>query len=288
MREEIGSNKKQKSEELAVDGQRHLEGTVEAAHQILASMNQELCNPSLWVPPTTRDHDPSLAAGGSGGGGGALDDARLRYKKSVDSLRDVISLISSSQTKPQEGDTITGTDNNGDQVEIQILEQRASELRENHDYVCKLKKALYGLKQAPCAWYDRLDKYLQQQGFKRGMADNNLYVKEEDWGGSVDDKKITSGGAFFFGSYLVSWLSKNKPSISSSTVEAKYIAVVSCCTQVLWMKQTLLDIKEVTKKNHHLKVLIDQLRDLVSDISMWQSPILCFCLNYKFHGRKMV
>ncbi|GLJ49238.1 hypothetical protein SUGI_1040000 [Cryptomeria japonica] len=130
MREEIGSNKKQKSEELAVDGQRHLEGTVEAAHQILASMNQELCNPSLWVPPTTRDHDPSLAAGGSGGGGGALDDARLRYKKSVDSLRDVISLISSSQTKPQEGDTITGTDNNGDQVEIQILEQRASELRE--------------------------------------------------------------------------------------------------------------------------------------------------------------
>jgi hypothetical protein len=43
--------------------------------------------------------------------------------------------------------------------------------------VCKLKKALYGLKQAPRAWYSRLDKYLQQLGFRKGSADNNLYIK---------------------------------------------------------------------------------------------------------------
>jgi hypothetical protein len=43
--------------------------------------------------------------------------------------------------------------------------------------VCKLKKALYGLKQAPKAWYSRLDKYLQQAGFKKGSADSNLYIK---------------------------------------------------------------------------------------------------------------
>lgn len=47
------------------------------------------------------------------------------------------------------------------------------------DYVCKLKKALYPLKQAPRASYDKLDKYLQQQGFRKGVADSNLYVKEE-------------------------------------------------------------------------------------------------------------
>ena len=45
------------------------------------------------------------------------------------------------------------------------------------DYVCRLNKALYGLKQAPRAWYDRLDRYLHQQGFKKGSFDNNLYVK---------------------------------------------------------------------------------------------------------------
>jgi hypothetical protein len=50
-------------------------------------------------------------------------------------------------------------------------------LSENADYVCKLKKALYGLKRAPRAWYSRLDKYLQQAGFRKGSADNNLYIK---------------------------------------------------------------------------------------------------------------
>jgi hypothetical protein len=36
---------------------------------------------------------------------------------------------------------------------------------------------LYGLKQAPRAWYSRLDKYLQPAGFRKGSADNNLYIK---------------------------------------------------------------------------------------------------------------
>jgi len=39
-----------------------------------------------------------------------------------------------------------------------------------------LKKALYGLKYAPRAWYYRLDRYLQQQGFKKGNSNNNLYI----------------------------------------------------------------------------------------------------------------
>jgi hypothetical protein len=40
-----------------------------------------------------------------------------------------------------------------------------------------LKKYLYGLKQSPRAWYSILDKYFQQQGFRKGNDDNNLYVK---------------------------------------------------------------------------------------------------------------
>jgi hypothetical protein len=43
--------------------------------------------------------------------------------------------------------------------------------------VCKLKKALYGLKQAPRAWYSRMDKYLEQTGFRKESEDNNLYIK---------------------------------------------------------------------------------------------------------------
>eukprot|EP00253_Pinus_taeda_P011539 PITA_11539 len=164
----------------------------------------------------------------------------------------------------------------------------------------KLKKALYGLKQAPRAWYYRLDKYLHQQGFSKGSADSNLYIKVEndkllilvvyvddiifgsneedmsqsfslvmqkefemsllgeltyfldltlhaykdvDWAGSVDDRKSTSGGAFFTGSRLVSWFSKKQSSISLSTTEVEYVAGASCCTQPLWMMQTLQDFQ---------------------------------------------
>jgi hypothetical protein len=41
------------------------------------------------------------------------------------------------------------------------------------------KEILYGLKQAPRAWYYRLDRYLHQQGFKKGTTDSNLYIKAE-------------------------------------------------------------------------------------------------------------
>jgi hypothetical protein len=61
--------------------------------------------------------------------------------------------------------------------EVYIEQPEGFQLSENIDYVCKLKKALYGIKQAPRAWYSRLDKYLQQAGFRKGSADNNLYIK---------------------------------------------------------------------------------------------------------------
>jgi hypothetical protein len=60
---------------------------------------------------------------------------------------------------------------------VYIEKPEGFQLSENTDYVCKLKKAVYGLKQAPRAWYSRLDKYLQQVGFRKGSAENNLYIK---------------------------------------------------------------------------------------------------------------
>jgi hypothetical protein len=53
-------------------------------------------------------------------------------------------------------------------------------LSENEDCVCRLKKTLYELKQAHRAWYSILDKYLQQNVFRRGTIDINLYIKHED------------------------------------------------------------------------------------------------------------
>eukprot|EP00253_Pinus_taeda_P024516 PITA_24516 len=251
---------------------------------------------------------------------------------------------------------------NGDlEEEVYIEQLDGFVLGNDPNLVCKLKKALYGLKQAPRAWYYQLDKYLYQQGFSKGSANSNLYIKigndkllilvvyvddiifgsneetmsqsfvmvmqkefemsllgeltyflglqiqqkeggiflsqtkylkqilkkygmedakrvctpmvtgcslsendelaavhqptyrsmigsllyltDADWARSVDDRKSTSAGAFFMGSRLVSWFSKKRSSIALYTAEAEYVNATSCCTQLLWMMQTLQDFQ---------------------------------------------
>ena len=70
---------------------------------------------------------------------------------------------------------------NGDFKEEVYIEQPDGFILGNDpNLLCRLKKAFYGLKQAPRAWYYRLEKYLHQQGFSKGLADSNLYIKVEN------------------------------------------------------------------------------------------------------------
>jgi hypothetical protein len=65
---------------------------------------------------------------------------------------------------------------NGELEEEFYIEQWEGTIRKG--ILCYiLKKELYGLKQASKAWYTRLDRYLHQQGFKKGNVDKNLYIK---------------------------------------------------------------------------------------------------------------
>jgi len=59
----------------------------------------------------------------------------------------------------------------------------------------------------------------------------------------VDDRKSTSGGTFYLEESLVARLSNKQSSVSLSIVEVEYILDAVCCTQVVWMKQKLQDIK---------------------------------------------
>lgn len=57
-------------------------------------------------------------------------------------------------------------------------------------------------------------------------GDFNLSVlTDADWAGNIDNRKSTSGGAFFLGDRIVSWTRKNKNCISQSTTEVEYVAV---------------------------------------------------------------
>ena len=57
-----------------------------------------------------------------------------------------------------------------------------------------------------------------------------------DFTSSRTNKKSTIGSCQFIGHSLVSWQCKKQNNVALSTVEAKYIIVESCCTQLLWMK----------------------------------------------------
>ena len=48
------------------------------------------------------------------------------------------------------------------------------------NHVFKLSKALYGLKQALRAWYERLSKFLLENGFSRGNVDTTLFIKVKE------------------------------------------------------------------------------------------------------------
>jgi hypothetical protein len=78
--------------------------------------------------------------------------------------------------------------------------------------------------------------------YPKGKYLSLITYTDSDWAGCIDERRSTSGAMFYLGECLVSWLSKKQSSISLSTTDAEYIATTTCCTQVLWMKQTLKDI----------------------------------------------
>jgi hypothetical protein len=78
--------------------------------------------------------------------------------------------------------------------------------------------------------------------YPKGKDLSLIAYTDVDWAGCIDDRQNTSGAVFYLVECLVSWLSKKKSSVSLSTSKADYIAAGGCCTQVLWMKQTLTDI----------------------------------------------
>lgn len=91
---------------------------------------------------------------------------------------------------------------------------------------------------------------------------------DADWASCVDDRKSTSGCAFYLGESLVAWLSKKQTSISLSTSEVEYIAAKTCCTQVMWMKQTLQDMEVSIDEPISIKY------DNTSAISISKNPVL--------------
>ena len=64
---------------------------------------------------------------------------------------------------------------------------------------------------------------------------------DSDYAGASLDRKSTTGGCQYLGHRLISWQCKKQTVVANSTTEAEYVAASSCCGQVLWIQNQLLD-----------------------------------------------
>ena len=115
--------------------------------------------------------------------------------------------------------------------------------------------------------------------YLKGTYDFGLYYKriekfelntytDADWGGNIDDRKNTSGGAFFLGIRLVTWNSKKKSCTSQSTAEANYVVATINCTNIVWIKHLLKGMKE------EIIELVMLYCDKTSAINISKNPVM--------------
>nr|GEW65738.1 uncharacterized mitochondrial protein AtMg00810-like [Tanacetum cinerariifolium] len=71
---------------------------------------------------------------------------------------------------------------------------------------------------------------------------------DSDYAGASLDRKSTTGSCQLLGCRLISWQCKKQTVVANFTTEAKYVAASSCCGQVLWIQNQLLDYGDSNEK----------------------------------------
>nr|GEV13969.1 hypothetical protein [Tanacetum cinerariifolium] len=81
---------------------------------------------------------------------------------------------------------------------------------------------------------------------------------DSDYGGATQDRKSTIGGCQFLGRRLISWQCKKQTIVATSTTKAEYVAAASCCGQVLWIQNQLLDYGLAFCDYHNMIALLEK------------------------------
>jgi hypothetical protein len=77
--------------------------------------------------------------------------------------------------------------------------------------------------------------------YPKGSNFELIGYSDVDYTGCKVDRKSTSRTCQFLGRPLVSWSSKKQNSIALTMTKVRYVVIGSCCAQLLWMRQTLMD-----------------------------------------------
>nr|GEV29044.1 ribonuclease H-like domain-containing protein [Tanacetum cinerariifolium] len=95
---------------------------------------------------------------------------------------------------------------------------------------------------------------------------NLVAYSDSDYAGASLDKKSTTGGCQFLRCRLISWQCKKQTMVATSSTEAEYVAAASCCAQVLWIQNQLLDYgpdQTVSGKDSSNPLMADNLPKIV-------------------------
>ncbi|KAL0447574.1 UNVERIFIED_CONTAM: Mediator of RNA polymerase II transcription subunit [Sesamum latifolium] len=222
------------TQELAIEGQKHLEETVESAFLILSAMNDELCNPNLWS--TTSSAVSSAAPPNTTGGGGAASMSNGHHSN-TDVLSDSSSASSSasaSHSHPQHHNSFDIGGGALDEARLQYKSSVAS-LRSvliaiSNSQKVKLSEAVPTSTSLSPADQIEIEKLEEKASILRKV---DFMFERLEWNLSV------------------------------------YSETQVCMEMCIHKVKTKA---ELAVKNKYLKILMDQLRNLLADISTWQSP----------------
>jgi hypothetical protein len=89
-----------------------------------------------------------------------------------------------------------------------------------------------------------------QYGGTVSMLDKRLHgYADADYGGDVGTRKSTTGMVFLSNGGAISWSSKLQDTVSTSTMEAEYIAAGAAVREALWLRKLRLDLQAIMGKD---------------------------------------
>ena len=104
-----------------------------------------------------------------------------------------------------------------------------------------------------------------------GGAEEITGFTDSDMAGDMDDRKSTSGMAFYVNECLVAWNSQKQKTVALSSCEAEFMAATAAACHVLWLRSLLAEIIGAEPKP--VKMFVDN----KSAIALMKNPM--------FHGR---